>query len=1411
MGYHQGEGVLDCTYCEEDVLEGAKANIRSFIETILGLVLLPIALVLGLLVGTLSCIGGCFGCEACVETAECADEMLLEECFGCDFSEWTEEGIDNADDCVSCEGIDCFGRQGCFSCESVGDCDSCKGTVYYNFTVSYEGNEQSYSIEEGDYFYGYQSNEYYRFLGLYGQGGKQFVNEEGEFVATPRQGMTLYPRFEEYNLGQTYTFDFHFGEFGGMIQTASFQVGSSMVGLPVAPAITGYQFMGWYMNGTRVIPADATDSRGFHLSDFRIDPDDSNRYFMVTAEYEPIDCRVNFVIYLDGNSNTCPVTVSYGETFAVACEMLKRGYGDVEQYDWFFGWGLTPSTDPENKITPNTVIESGMTVYAIARQAVYVNFHYTTANGEQTVQIKLREGQTDVRFSRLAELEGISDEGTYPGYQFLGWYKTSYVVDNEQSVDSIPLVSTSITKDFYARYQKATYIISYYVTNYASGTTTVMHTQNYTMQSSARPLYDETYAGEKQPGYDYIGWRLPNGDIVNELPAYTYGNIDVYAEFRPHSYTLYLNSTPDSIIPGSSSIMPNYLEKSGFVYGSSYTLPVPTRSGYTFKGWYLESDSTKTLLTYESGRSKNALTMSSLGYPPTVEAESALYSASEGAYVLTMKAAWEVQTYMVTFMKDGSRWADQVVVNNGKVDMSKISEPTKDGYDFKGWVYQNSGVSFNEAQSITSNITLEAKFEIKKFTVTFMIEGAENGTQKAYPVYNVEWNKTLADAVAKISGRPNDQSFPRRLVGWYTSASYQTQMRETDVIRSEVTVYAKFEYARQFTFDAANATYYYIGDTVTFPTATEKMGYEFKGCCADKACQTTPIFSKIKLTDSTARDYYAKYVPISYTITYQYEDGSFFATDSYTIEDVEDGARPLIGANEAPAKTGYTFAGWREKNAYGALTGGILTSLNTRIGNVTLVAQYTANTYKVTLKNEGNNEVKDVVFDGAFNFGVPAEKEGYHFIGWSWTNNPDDLATDSKGKSLAGKNYAFAVDTPIYPMYAVNSYAIYWRNAETNALYVTTYADHFSTLTRGQEVMEEGCTFAGWYTDRACQNEYAFNTNMITGEVTLYAKFTPNDYVVTFTIGSGIEYKTTLKYGASLAEAMEAAMVKVREYEAAYAVKFVHWEDTKGRVVYGSEDTVPAGGLTLQPKFYYPVTVEFWDGNQRIHVSEVYYYGDSIEAYTYAKTGYTFAGWYTDGSLNADKLVSFPVKVEDVSKEMKYTYYARWTPNTYTLTYYVDGNRHTSENITMDKTEVYGGYALMVKPTEEKKGYVFEGWYLSSDFSGERITSLDNSMGSVQNPELYNGGEIKLYGKWVLETYTITLMNANGSVMREIEVRYGEAVESLPVLENMANKYFNGWKRQDTNERVANQFGVWLDGTYQFTEDVVLVADWYED
>lgn len=94
MGYDQDENVIDHSYCEADFVRSAKTNVRFFIEIVVGVL---VAILLGwTILGTVSCIGGCFGCEACIETAACVDGCTMKKGFE-DCKTKLEEG------CKACE------------------------------------------------------------------------------------------------------------------------------------------------------------------------------------------------------------------------------------------------------------------------------------------------------------------------------------------------------------------------------------------------------------------------------------------------------------------------------------------------------------------------------------------------------------------------------------------------------------------------------------------------------------------------------------------------------------------------------------------------------------------------------------------------------------------------------------------------------------------------------------------------------------------------------------------------------------------------------------------------------------------------------------------------------------------------------------------------------------------------------------------------------------------------------------------------------------------------------------------------------------------------------------------------------------------------------------------------------------
>ncbi|MDD6388333.1 MAG: BspA family leucine-rich repeat surface protein [Bacilli bacterium] len=108
-----------------------------------------------------------------------------------------------------------------------------------------------------------------------------------------------------------------------------------------------------------------------------------------------------------------------------------------------------------------------------------------------------------------------------------------------------------------------------------------------------------------------------------------------------------------------------------------------------------------------------------------------------------------VNKYTVTFNNDGNKSTDKIEYNN---EVTKPTDPIKNGYTFKGW-YLN-GIKFDFNTKITNDIELVAKYEINKYTVTFQSENEIVDTQ------NVEWSNKVIKPTD-----PNKANYT--FVGWY--------------------------------------------------------------------------------------------------------------------------------------------------------------------------------------------------------------------------------------------------------------------------------------------------------------------------------------------------------------------------------------------------------------------------------------------------------------------------------------------------------------------------------------------------------------------------------------------------------------------------------------------------------------------
>lgn len=122
--------------------------------------------------------------------------------------------------------------------------------------------------------------------------------------------------------------------------------------------------------------------------------------------------------------------------------------------------------------------------------------------------------------------------------------------------------------------------------------------------------------------------------------------------------------------------------------------------------------------------------------------------------------------------------------------------------------------------------------------------------------------------------------------------------------------------------------------------------------------------------------------------------------------------------------------------------------------------------------------------------------------------------------------------------------------------------------------------------------------------------------------------------------------------------------------------------------------------------------GGTITAPEITREGYTLA-WYADEAFQ--NVFDFGNGIMESC-----TVYAKWTPVEYSISYY-DGSNKIRDLSPVSYTVESGELDL---PVPVKEGYIFDGWYTSANFSGEKVETLEAGI----------TGDITLYAKWVEKT-----------------------------------------------------------------------------
>lgn len=109
---------------------------------------------------------------------------------------------------------------------------------------------------------------------------------------------------------------------------------------------------------------------------------------------------------------------------------------------------------------------------------------------------------------------------------------------------------------------------------------------------------------------------------------------------------------------------------------------------------------------------------------------------------------------------------------------------------------------------------------------------------------------------------------------------------------------------------------------------------------------------------------------------------------------------------------------------------------------------------------------------------------------------------------------------------------------------------------------------------------------------------------------------------------------------------------------------------------------------------------EKVELTAEAKSGYTFEGW-TDETGAVANQVSYVVQNVTGNRTIQMKY----NPETYTITYHLDGGV-----LKKDNPVKYNIESKIVLNNPEKKGYLFKGWYQN----GTKLTTIENRIGNLE-------------------------------------------------------------------------------------------------
>ena len=735
----------------------------------------------------------------------------------------------------------------------------------------------------------------------------------------------------------------------------------------------------------------------------------------------------------------------------------------------------------------------------------------------------------------------------------------------------------------------------------------------------------------------------------------------------------------------------------------SINAPTPTRAGFTFKGWYSQSDMD--------------------GIPENYQQYYKLdpSSAKAGSWFAAWEKNAEVQAQsveVVSFFQGGERDGSSVTTT---IDVTADSSVADCDKSFEGYTPTKvvSGVATSEQEvNMTSSLegisTLyvyykadEQKTEQNQINVLY----AANGGQF------VDGNETMqgvADSDGKLRQPPTPTRDGYTFAGWYWRADYSgytDEQKAADkvdfdqaVTGQTVTMFA------QWTKDevqnetdvlyVANGGKFFDGQEVQQgltdsdgmmrqPMTPTRDGYTFAGWywVSDLSVLTEEQKeqNKVDFGQPVTKPHvtmYAQWVKNQDEINVLYAaNGGQFADGNDTMQGVAD-SDGVMRQPAAPTREGYTFAGWYWVSDLSGLTDE-QKDLNKVDFSQSIAGKDHATIYAQWTKNADQNEI-DVLYaanggqfatgetfqqgvtdsDGMMRQPAAPTREGYTFDGWYWHADYSGYTDEQKAADKVDFSQPVQSDVNIYAQWTKNAdqneidvlYAANGGQFATGETFQQGVTDSDGMMRQPAAPTREGYTFAGWY--------WVSDLSGLTDEQKDLNK---------------------VDFSQSIAG---------KDHATIYAQWTKNADQNEIDVLYAANGGQFATGETFQQG------VTDSDGMMRQPAAPT-------------REGYTFDGWYwhadysgyTDEQKAADKVdFSQPVQ-SDVN------IYAQWTKNADAQAEQITVKFVDNFNETESSTEVKKGETVAQPADPTYDGWTFEGWSstLKDDEGNWEYTPVDFS------------------------------------------------------------------------------------------------------